>query len=189
MIQSKRDGWVFEGRCWKFGDNIPNDGGLMDKAMMSQQMEYDPEKLAPFVLHNVRPEFAADCRSGDVAVFGKRFAHGNAHIQGPLGLKGLGVVVVAEGMQGSAYRLLVSAGVPFLPAAKEILHLVEDGDRVRVNIETGEFENLTRTRQMRFEPLPEFILEIIDAGGSEAHLDKRLREKGKIPSKGIQSFC
>ena len=148
MMKSKRDGWVFEGRCWKFGDNVPNDGGLMDrKAMQSQQLAYNPEKLAPLVLNRIRSEFAAECRPGDVAVFGKRFAHGNAHIQGPLGLKGLGVAVVVEGLQGSAYRLLISAGVPFLPYAKGILDLVADGDRVRVNIATGEFENLTGARK------------------------------------------
>jgi 3-isopropylmalate/(R)-2-methylmalate dehydratase small subunit len=182
MIQSKRDGWVFEGRCWKFGDHVPNDGGLMDRAMMAQHQEYDPEKLAPFVLNNIRPEFAANCKPGDIAVFGKRFAHGNAHIQGPLGLKGLGVVVVVEGLQDSVYRLLVSSGVPFLPYAEGVLALVEDGDRVRVNIATGEFENLTRKKKAQFEPLPEFLLEIIAAGGSEAHLDKRLKEAGKIPA-------
>jgi 3-isopropylmalate/(R)-2-methylmalate dehydratase small subunit len=181
MIKSKRDGWVFEGRCWKFGDNVPNDGGLMDKAMLSQQLEYNPEKLAPFVLNRIRSEFAAECRPGDVAIFGKRFAHGNAHIQGPLGLKGLGVAVLVEGLQGSAYRLLISAGVPFLPLAKGILDLVEDGDRVRVNIATGEFENLTSAQKAQFEPLPGFLLEIIAAGGSEGHLNKRLREAGKIP--------
>jgi 3-isopropylmalate/(R)-2-methylmalate dehydratase small subunit len=180
MMKSKRDGWVFEGRCWKFGDNIPNDGGLMDKAMMSQQLEYDPKKLAPFVLNSIRSEFAAECQPGDVAIFGKRFAHGNAHIQGPLGLKGLGVAVVVEGLQGSSYRLLVSAGVPFLPSAKGVLDLVADGDQVRVNIETGVFENLTGAQKAQFEPLPEFLLDIIAAGGSEAHLDKRLREEGKI---------
>lgn len=182
MMKSKRDGWAFEGRCWKFGDNIPNDGGLMDKTMLSEQLEYSPEKLGPFVLKTIRSEFAAECRPGDVAIFGKRFAHGNAHIQGPLGLKGLGVAVVVEGLQGSAYRLLISAGVPFLPSAEGILAMVEDGDRVRVNIATGEFENLTGAKKKGFEPLPEFLLEIIAAGGAEAHLDKRLREEGKIPA-------
>jgi 3-isopropylmalate/(R)-2-methylmalate dehydratase small subunit len=183
MIKKERDTWVFEGRCWKFGDDVPNDGGLMDRnAMHSPGMAYNPEKLAPFVLNNIRSEFAVECEPGDIAVFGKRFAHGNAHIQGPLGLRGLGVVVVVEGMQGSSYRLMVSAGVPFLPAAKGILGLVADGDRIRVNIESGEFENLTSAKREQFEPLPGFLLEVIAAGGSEAHLDQRLRKEGKIPA-------
>jgi 3-isopropylmalate/(R)-2-methylmalate dehydratase small subunit len=181
MQKSKRDVWVFEGRCWKFGHNIPNDGGLMDKVMMSQQLEYNPEKLAPFVLNNIRSEFAANCKPGEVAVFGKRFAYGNPHIQGSLGLKGLGVAVVVEGLQRGSYRLLISAGVPFLPYAEGVLALVEDGDRVRVHIATGEFENLTRKKKAQFEPLPEFLLEIIAVGGSAAHLDKRLKEGRKIP--------
>jgi 3-isopropylmalate/(R)-2-methylmalate dehydratase small subunit len=179
---SKRRGWVFEGRCWKFGDNMPNDGGLMDKDVMSQLLEYNPETLAPLVLSNVRPEFAKDCRPGDIAVFGKRFAHGNPHIQGPLGMKGLGIAVLAEGMQRSTFRLLISAGVPFIPHTVGVRDIVEDGDRIRVNIATGAFENLTNGRKTTFEPLPDFLLEVIEASGSQGHLDKRLREEGKIPA-------
>ncbi|MEQ8194198.1 MAG: 3-isopropylmalate dehydratase [Rhodospirillales bacterium] len=182
MSESKRNGWVFEGRCWKFGDNMPNDGGLMDKDVMSQLLEYNPETLAPLVLTLVRPEFAKDCKPGDIAVFGKRFAHGNPHIQGPLGLKGLGIAVLAEGMQRSTFRLLISAGVPFIPYTENIRDMVEDGDRVRVDIATGAFENLTSGKKTTFEPLPDFLLEVIEAGGSQGHLDKRLREEGKIPA-------
>lgn len=182
MENSKRDGWVFEGRCWKFGDNMPNDGGLMDKDMMSQLLEYNPETLAPFVLNNVRSELAKECQPGDILVFGKRFAHGNPHIQGPLGLRGLGVGLVVEGMQRSTFRLLISAGVPFIPYAEGVRDLVEDGDRVRIDVETGEFENLTNGQKKKFEPLPGFLLEVIEAGGSQGHLEKRLKEEGKIPA-------
>ena len=182
MGKSKCDGWVFEGRCWKFGDNIANDGGLMDKDMMSQLLEYNPETLAPFVLNNVRPELAGESQPGDILVFGKRFAHGNPHIQGPLGLRGLGVGLIVEGMQRSTYRLLISAGVPFIPYADGIRDLVEDGDRVRMNAETGEVENLTSGQTKTFTPLPDFLLEVIEAGGSQGHMIKRLKEEGKIPA-------
>lgn len=166
--------WVFEGRCWKLGDDVPNDGGLMDKTLMSQKLEYDPVKLAPHTLAPMRPEFAAEAKPGDVLVAGRRFAHGNPHIQGPLGLKGLGVVVVVEGLQRTSYRLLISAGVPFLPFTKGVSDLVEDGDRVRVDIERGAFVNLTSGAEAEYEPLPTFILEVIAAGGAKGHLRQRL---------------
>jgi 3-isopropylmalate/(R)-2-methylmalate dehydratase small subunit len=178
---SKRDGWVFEGRCWKFGDNLPNDGGLMDKDVMSQLLEYNPKTLAPLVLNNIRPELAKEAKPGDILVFGKRFAHGNPHIQGSLGMQGLGVGLIIEGMQRTTYRLLISAGVPFIPYAENIRDFVEDGDHVRMNAETGEVENATSGKKVSFEPLPAFLLEVIEAGGSQGHLDKRLREEGKIP--------
>ncbi|MGY8990453.1 MAG: hypothetical protein ACKVHL_02525, partial [Rhodospirillales bacterium] len=115
-------------------------------------------------------------------VFGKRLAHGNPHIQGSLGMQGLGVGLIIEGMQRTTYRLLISAGVPFIPYADNIRDFVEDGDHVRMNAETGEVENLTSGKKVSFEPLPSFLLEVIEAGGSQGHLDKRLREEGKIPA-------
>jgi 3-isopropylmalate/(R)-2-methylmalate dehydratase small subunit len=174
--------WVFEGRCWKLGDDVPNDGGLMDFKMIKEQLEYDAAKLAPFTLNRMRPEFAAAARAGDVVVAGKRFAHGNPHIQGPLGLKGLGVALATESLQRNTYRLLVTAGVPFVPFAEGITSMVEDGDRVRLDVRTGRFANLTRDCTARFEPLPSFLLDVIEDGGARDHLRRKLVEQGRIPA-------
>ena len=177
-----RMNWIFEGRCWKLGDNVPNDGGLMEMKFMGQMLEYDPAKLAPHALARLRPEFGGQARPGDVLVAGIRFCYGNPHIQGALGLKGLQVAVVVEGLQRTSYRLLISAGVPFLPYAKGVLALVEDGDRVRVNIETGEFANLSNGKKAKYEPLPAFLLEVIAAGGTTEHLRQRLQLEGRVHS-------
>lgn len=174
--------WVFEGRCWKLGDDVPNDGGLMDFRMIKEKLEYDSAILAPLTLNQLRPDFAAGARPGDVVVAGKRFAHGNPHIQGPLGLKGLGVALATESVQRNTYRLLVTAGVPYVPFANGITGMVEDGDRVRLDVSTGRFENLTRNRTASFEPLPPFLLDVIAAGGAQAHLRRKLIEKKRIPA-------
>jgi 3-isopropylmalate/(R)-2-methylmalate dehydratase small subunit len=178
---SAKDRWVYTGRCWRFGNDLPNDGGLMDKLYMSQLMEYDPAVLAQHVLEAVRPEFARAVRAGDILVAGKRFAHGNPHIQGCLGLKGAGVAVIAESVQRNAYRILVSAGVPFIPHARGVLELVEDGDPLTVDVAKGEVLNRRTGQCASFEPLPGFLLDIIAAGGAPAHLKKRLVAAGRIP--------
>jgi 3-isopropylmalate/(R)-2-methylmalate dehydratase small subunit len=174
--------WVFTGRCWKFGHDVPNDGGLMDKVYMSQLMEYDPAVLAKHVLENVRQEFPREVRAGDIVVAGKRFAHGNPHIQGCLGLKGAGVALIAESVQRSAYRVLISAGVPFIPKAAGILAMADDGDPLTVDVASGHVTNERTGQRATFEPLPAFLLDIIAAGGSLAHLKQRLITAGRIPS-------
>ena len=89
---------VLEGRCWKFGDNIMNDGGLMHHDFVKKQV-WDKDVLKHHCLENVNPDFAKSAKPGDIIVAGKKFAHGNFHIQGFLGLKGLGVgVVVSDGV-------------------------------------------------------------------------------------------
>ena len=172
--------WVFEGRCWKLGDDVPNDGGLMDFRMIKDQLEYDAAKLAPLVFNRVRPDLAATAKPGDVVITGKRFAHGNPHIQGPLGLKHLGVALATESLQRNTYRLFVTAGVPFVPFAHGITAMAEDGDRVRLDVRSGHFDNLTQGRSADFEPLPSFLLDVIASGGAQSHLRRKLVEQGRI---------
>jgi 3-isopropylmalate/(R)-2-methylmalate dehydratase small subunit len=179
--------WTMTGRCWKFGDDVPNDGGLMDKTFLTQKLDYDPKNLAPHVFKRLRPEFAANAKPGDIVVAGRKFANGAPHIQGVLGLRALGVGVVVEHLQRSSFRLMISAGVPLLPSAPAIRELVDDGDEVRVDFHTGKVENLTRGVTAQFEPLPEFLLEVIAAGGSRGHLKQRLIAAGKIPADAAAS--
>lgn len=173
--------WVLTGRCWKFGDDVSNDGGLMDKSHLMQKLDYDPASLAPHVFQRIRPEFAANAKPGDIVVGGRKFIHGAPHIQGVLGLRALGVGVVVEHLQRSSFRLMISAGMPLLATAPGLRHLVDDGDTLRVDFSGGTVENLTRGVSARYEPLPAFLLDVIAAGGSQGHLRQRLVAAGKIP--------
>jgi 3-isopropylmalate/(R)-2-methylmalate dehydratase small subunit len=82
---------------------------------------------------------------------------------------------------------MISAGVPLLPSAPAIRELVDDGDMMRVDFRTGKVENLTRGVTAQFEPLPDFLLEVIAAGGSQGHLKQRLIAAGKIPAEPAAS--
>jgi 3-isopropylmalate/(R)-2-methylmalate dehydratase small subunit len=172
---------IFEGRCWKFGDDVSNDDGLMDRTFFRSRI-FDAEALAPHVLEPLSPAFAKDAQAGDVIVAGQRFCHGNPHPQGCMGLKQRGVAAIIESVQNTPYRLMVTMGVAFLPFAKGVTKLVNDGDHVRLNVVTGLFENLTSGKAETYEPLPEFLIDIISNGGSKDHVQKRLVEAGKIPA-------
>lgn len=172
--------FLLEGRCWKFGDDISNDGGLMDKSFLMQKLDYDGARLAPHVFSRIRPEFASHAKAGDIVVAGRKFIHGAPHIQGVLGLRSLGVGCVVEHLQRTSFRLMISAGMPLLAPAPNVRDFAEDGDLLRVDFATGDFRNLTRDVRVRFEPLPSFLLDVIAAGGSQGHLRARLLASGKI---------
>lgn len=179
--------FTLQGRCWKFGDDISNDGGLMDKSHLMQKLDYDPARLAPHVFERIRPEFARNAKPGDILVAGRKFIHGAPHIQGVLGLRALGVGCVIEHMQRTSFRLMISAGMPVLTPASNVRAAADDGDELRVDFATGEFTNLTRGTSVRFVPLPSFLLEVIAAGGSQGHLRQRLIAAGKIPATPVQA--
>ena len=68
-----------------------------------------------------------------------------------------------------SFRNAVNAGVPILPACPGVSGMAETGDRLRVDFRTGNFRNLTRGTETRFEPLPDSLLETIALGGWFSH--------------------
>lgn len=164
---------LFQGRCWKFGDNVVNDGGIMPLEYLKRQI-YDPAELSAHCFETMRPEVGAKAKPGDLVVAGKRFGYGNAHIQGFLGLKGLGVGLLVESIPRGALRCAINAGVPVLPNCVGITARVNDGDELEVDFTSGVVTNCSQNWIMRFIPLPEELLAIVDAGGGIAYLQKKL---------------
>jgi len=156
---------IYEGRCWKLGDDIPIDGVLLELKYVSMRLT-DPHELSKYVLESVKPNFAKECKPGDILVAGKRFGQGNAHIQAFRGLSALGVGIVAEWMTRGAFRNCVIAGVPFMPKCPQVSELCSEGDRIRVNFKTGLFENLTRNISKAYQQIPGILLEMVESGGS-----------------------
>jgi 3-isopropylmalate/(R)-2-methylmalate dehydratase small subunit len=76
--------------------------------------ETRPEVLKDHVMCGLDPGFAQKVSTGDLMVAGKRFAQGNPHIQGLLGLVGL-MGPVVESIPRGSLRNAVNAGLPLLP--------------------------------------------------------------------------
>jgi 3-isopropylmalate/(R)-2-methylmalate dehydratase small subunit len=170
--------FTFHGRCWKFGDNIGVDGDLMPLEFAIQR-ETRIEILTPHTMKGLDPTFAGKAQPGDILVAGKRFAQGNPHIQGLLGLRGLKLGVVVESIPRGSLRNAVNAGVPILPACPGVTGEVETGDELEVDFASGKFRNVTRGRTLQFEPLDQTLLDMIALGGWRPAIEKRLAAMGK----------
>lgn len=171
--------WVMRGLCWKFGDNVLNDGGIMTIEQV-HKLEYDPRVLAKYCMAPIDPEFSEKVKPGDIIVAGRNFGRGQLHFQGPLSIKGLGVGLVTESMMRSFFRLSIAAGVPMLPFAEGITALTSQGDELEVDFALGIFKNLTKGNEVHTEPLPNFLLEIIGMGGESAWLEAHYGKGAKI---------
>jgi 3-isopropylmalate/(R)-2-methylmalate dehydratase small subunit len=164
--------WAWKGRAWAFGDDIPNDEGIMPLRMVRQQ-EYDPVALAKCCFEQVNASFAPNAKPEDFVVAGRNFGYGNPHIQGFLGLKGVGVGVLAESMSRGPLRACVNAGVPVL-VVPGISTFALEGDELVVDFLTGVIANRTRGGELRAEPLAEVMREIVECGGGIGYMKKRL---------------
>ncbi len=164
--------WTWRGRAWAFGDDIPNDEGLMPLRLTRQQ-EYDPNVLAKHCFEQINAQFAVNAKPGDLVVAGRNFAYGNPHIQGFFGLRGLGMGILAESMPRGALRACVNAGVPIL-IAPGVTQFAHDGDTLIVDFERGLLRNETQATAMSCAPIPEVMREIIAAGGGIEFMKLRL---------------
>jgi 3-isopropylmalate/(R)-2-methylmalate dehydratase small subunit len=170
---------IYQGRCWKFGDNLAVDADLTKKEFASQR-ETRLEILREFCMCGIDPDFHKKVSPGDIIVAGKRFAQGNPHIQGLLGIRGLELGLVVESIPRGSFRNAINAGLPFMTKCEGVVDECETGDLLRVNFETGLFENLTRKTSKQYVPLDASLLETIAQGGWQPTIEKRIAKMGLI---------
>jgi 3-isopropylmalate/(R)-2-methylmalate dehydratase small subunit len=165
--------FTYRGRCWRFGDNVALDGDIMPLEM-AMARETRPEVLGPLVLTGLDPEFPKKAKPGDIIVAGRRFAQGNPHIQGFIGIQALGLGLVTESIARSSFRLAISAGVPILSHAAGASAEAATGDELEVDFRSGSFRNLTRGSNLRYAPPDAALLTMVENGGWMPSLKLRL---------------
>jgi 3-isopropylmalate/(R)-2-methylmalate dehydratase small subunit len=169
--------FVTRGRCWRFGDNVCNDGDMVPFHFVIAR-EQRPEVLKEHSMTGLDPDFPRKARPGDIVVAGRRFAHGNAHIQAFIALKGLGLSVAVESIPRGSLRNAVNAGVLILPACRDITRELETGDELAIDFASGRVTNLTRGWERNYPTLPPALLDIIARGGWEQNFRARLAQGG-----------
>ena len=145
-------------RAWKFGDNIDTDAIIPGRFLTI----YDPKELAKHAFEGTRDEFAKKAQAGDIIVAGKNFGCGSSREHAPIALKGTGIqLVLARSFARIFFRNAINVGV--LPLICSASTEIRDGAQVKVNFKEGYIE--ADGKKYRFEPVPEFLQRIIDAGG------------------------
>jgi len=165
----------FEGRVWKFGDHVDTD--LIIPARFLNVS--DESVLAKKCFIDVRPDFSESVRPGDIIVAGSNFGCGSSREHAPLAIKAAGIsVVIARSFARIFYRNAFNIGLPILES-EEAGDLFSEGDRIAVDLATGEIIGLDNGKRFNAKPIPPFMQEIINAGG----LPEYTRKKGFSLSK------
>jgi len=161
------------GTTIKFGDNIDTDVILPGKHLVLM----DPKDLAKHAMEGLDPAFPEKAKKGVIVVGGKNFGCGSSREQAPLALKYAGVqCVVAESIARIFFRNAINIGLPVVEC-KGVSAVVENGDKLVVDFEAGEMQNLSKGQSLRVNKLPSFILEILSDGGLIENLRRRLNKK------------
>lgn len=165
-----------EGRIWKFGADVDTDAIIPARYLNTS----DPKELAKHTMEEERPEFIKKVKKGDLLVAAKNFGCGSSREHAPIALKAAGIsCIIAKSFARIFYRNGFNQGLPLLESA-EAWAGIEDGDRVRVDLDTGEIVDLTKKKRFVARPVPPFMQELVKHGGLIPHLRRKtLKRKGK----------
>lgn len=151
----------FKGKVFKYGENVDTDVIIPARYLNSS----DPEDLAAHCMEDIDSTFADRVEKGDIIVAGKNFGSGSSREHAPLAIKTAGIsCVIAESFARIFYRNAINIGLPIL-TSKEAADNIEEGAVLEVDLDNGQIVDLDNNKTYKAEPFPEFMQEIIRAGG------------------------
>lgn len=159
-----------KGLVHKYPDNVDTDVIIPARYLNTP----DAKELASHCMEDIDPNFTQKVKDGDIMVGGSNFGCGSSREHAPLAIKTAGIsCVIAKTFARIFYRNAINIGLPILEC-EAAGDGIGDGDEVEVNFDTGVITNLTKKESYQAEPFPEFIQEMIKAGG----LMKSIRKSG-----------
>jgi 3-isopropylmalate/(R)-2-methylmalate dehydratase small subunit len=145
-------------------------------------MKYSVEVIAQHCLEAMRPQFALEVRRGDVIVAGANFGIGSSREQAAAALVHLGLAaVIAPSFGGLFFRNAFNVGLLLLTCRDA--DAIAEGERIefdarsgwiRCRIDAAGRELQAHAPALACEPIADFLIDMVEAGGLMAQLKRRL---------------
>jgi len=166
---------MIRGRARKFGNNIDTDAII--PAIYANLT--DPAELGRHCMEHIDPGFAMRVEPGDIIVGGNNFGCGSSREIAPWAIKGAGISgVIAKSFARIFYRNAINIALPLLECP-EAAEGTEEGDSLEIDLLQGEIRNLTRAKVFKAAPYPDFIRELVAAGGLVEYARRLLGQAGR----------
>ena len=154
---------------WKFGDNIDTDVIIAARYLNTSE----PALLAKHVMEDADPSFSSKVGKGDIMVAGENFGCGSSREHAPIAIKAAGVdIVIAKSFARIFYRNAFNTGLLILECKDT--DKITGGDKLEVSLDNGSIKNLSKNEEYKFEAMPEFMQELVKAGGLINYAKKSL---------------
>ena len=160
---------MIKGTAYKFGHNVDTDQIIPAKYLVTT----DAKELAKHCMEIADADFPTKAKAGDILVAGRNFGCGSSREHAPLAIKGMDLgLVIAESFARIFFRNCINIGMPILecPAAAQEIH---PGDQLEVDLDKGVIKNVTQNKSYTAQPFPDFMQQIINAGGLMPYVKKR----------------
>lgn len=161
---------ILKGRVHKYGADVNTDVIIPARYLNV----CDPCELAKHCMEDIDADFLCRVKPGDIIMATTNFGCGSSREHAPLAIKAAGVsCVIAKSFARIFFRNAINIGLPLLECGEAVAN-TEAGDVLEVDLSRGEIKNLTRGMTFTAKPYPDFMAELISAGGLIEYTKKRL---------------
>lgn len=154
-------------KAFKFGDDISTDHIAPGRLF---HLRSDLAEFAKHVLEDADAEFASKMVKGDFVVAGNNFGLGSSREHAPQIIKIAGVqAVLAKSFARIFYRNAINIGLLAIECDTD---LINAGDDIELDVKNGVVKNITQLSEIKFAPLPEVMIKLLEDGGLIEHVKK-----------------
>jgi len=164
---------ILRGKVHKYGSNVDTDVIIPARYLNVSE----PTELAKHCMEDIDAGFVKKMKPGDIIMADANFGCGSSREHAPLAIKTAGVsCVIARSFARIFFRNAINIGLPLLECS-ECVDNVGDGDMLEVDLSTGKIVNLSSNRTFTAKPYPEFMSELINAGGLVEYTKNRIAKR------------
>jgi len=128
-------------------------------------------------MEDIDPGFLSRVQPGDIIMATTNFGCGSSREHAPLAIKAAGIsCILAKSFARIFFRNAINIGLPLLECDDAVAQ-TEAGDILEVDLSSGQIKNLTNETTFMAKPYPDFMAELISAGGLIEHTKKRLASR------------
>ena len=128
----------------------------------------DIKEMGQYTFDNLKgyEDFARKADPGDIILTGKNFGCGSSRQQAVDCFRSLGIKAIIADSFGAIYeRNAINAAFPIITWQSHPSGDIKDGDRIKVNLKTGEIENIRTIKIYKGEPFSDVQFEIYQKDG------------------------
>jgi len=164
---------MLKGNVHKYGANVDTDAIIPARYLNVSE----PEELVKHCMEDIDTDFINKVQPGDIIMATTNFGCGSSREHAPLAIKTCGVsCVIAKSFARIFFRNAINIGLPLLEC-DEAVNGTGTGDELEVDLSRGTIKNLNKGTEFTAKPYPEFMSELIAAGGLIEHTRQRLASR------------
>ncbi len=150
-----------KGKSIKLGDNINTDFIISGRYKFSIT---DMKELSKHIMEDIDPAFASKIIPGEsIIVAGSNFGMGSSREQAPLVIKESGIVaVLADSFARIFYRNSFNIGLALIETDTK---KIGENDSLEIDLDRGQVIDLTKNLELKIQPLPDFMQELLKENG------------------------